>query len=146
VRDWQEIRRVEWEHPAPPAPNGSAPPSTDYGVTIWSRYTWPITAESGIYAGRTYERREYWQGPSADYRQHVMFSSCEYPAPVDCTRDRSWWAESELRDACRACGRLACEHRVSPDMVPHAVVGPSETGKCERCGREDYDGIHTVRP
>jgi hypothetical protein len=115
ARNWQEIRRVNWDNPAPPAPNGSCPPSHDWGVTIWSRYTWPDTEESGIYAGRTYERREHWQGPDATYRQHVMFSSCEYPAPCEAGCGRPMAPRSDR------CGWAECQAPVT-EVAPNVVV------------------------
>lgn len=79
MSDWQEVRRVEWETPRPPAPNGSTPAGTDYGVTIYEQMTWP--QDGSKYAGRTYEQEWVKQGPGPEYRDHVILSHSTYPAP-----------------------------------------------------------------
>lgn len=77
--NWQEVSRVEWERPRPPAPNGSTGPGTDYGVTVKEQVTWP--EDGSICAGRRYEQCWVYQGPDARYRQHVIISHSQYPAP-----------------------------------------------------------------
>lgn len=87
---WQEVSRTEWEHPAPPAPNGSSAGGTDYGVTILEQATWP--QDGSVYAGRTYEQCWIWQGPDAKYRDHVIISHSQYPAhPARVVKDGAVW-------------------------------------------------------
>jgi len=79
--EYTEVSRHEYDRPRPPAPNGSTVGGTDYFVTIKSQTTWP--ADGSIYAGKRYERSMTWQGPSADYRQHVLVGMSDYPAPAN---------------------------------------------------------------
>src|SRR5215510_11865428 len=79
--DWREVSRTEWERPAPPAPNGSSRGGTDYFVTVRRQVTWP--QDGSLYAGRRYEDSTTWQGPSPDYRQHVVVAYSQYPAPKE---------------------------------------------------------------
>jgi len=76
---YREVSRREWETPAPPAPNGSAPPSTDYFVEIREQATWP--ADGSTFAGWTYEQCWVRQGPGPEHRDHVIVSHSQYPAP-----------------------------------------------------------------
>lgn len=76
---WREVSRVPWQSPRPPAPNGSTGPGTDYGVTVKEQATWP--QDGSTFAGRTYEQCWVWQGPSPDFRQAVIISHSQYPAP-----------------------------------------------------------------
>lgn len=77
--EWTEVSRVEWEAPVPPAPNGSTPAGTEYGVTVCEQMTWPD--DGSIYAGRTYEQKWVRVGPSPEYRDHVVVHHSQYPAP-----------------------------------------------------------------
>jgi hypothetical protein len=77
--NWREVARTEWESPRPPAPNGSTPAGTDYGVTVREQATWPD--DGTVFAGRTYEQRWVYQGPGPEYRDHVVVSHSQYPAP-----------------------------------------------------------------
>jgi hypothetical protein len=75
--DYTEVRRVCWSEPRPPAPNGSTVGGTDYYTAIYSRMTW--AQDGGKYAGRTYEDKQIWIGPSPDY-MHVLVGHSNYPA------------------------------------------------------------------
>lgn len=71
-----EVRRVSWSEPRPPAPNGSTVGGIDYYTAVYERYTWP--QDGSIYAGKTYETKWIWIGPSPDY-MHVVVSHSNYP-------------------------------------------------------------------
>lgn len=75
-----EINRVNWSAPRPPAPNGSTPAGIDWGVTIYTRKTWP--QDGSCFAGITYETKMVYQGPSPEYRDHVLIHHSNYPVTV----------------------------------------------------------------
>jgi hypothetical protein len=67
--EWALISEHEWDRPGVPH-LGNPVPGTDYGVTRVYRMTWPDDGTD--FAGITYEKTMRWQGPSADYRDHVV--------------------------------------------------------------------------
>lgn len=75
--EWTLVRESEWDRPAP-AHLGAPDGGHDYGLTRFFRRTWP--QDGSQFAGITYEQRIAWQGPTPEYRTHVVIGHSDYPA------------------------------------------------------------------